>query len=157
MDTQALKQLTAQGLGALKSGGEIGARAADEIENDATNPDLKATLKQGSQTAAQWATRIDQALQEAGSGQTQDNPILQAHYEVANRIRAQAPEASSRDLGIIAASQLALHYWIASFGTLRAYAKRAGLPQTEQAMEQSLAEAKQADEQMTDLAIKMMA
>ena len=142
MDTQALKQLTVQGLGALKSGAEIGARAADEIENDATNPDLKAALKQGTQTAAQWATRIDQALQEAGSGQTQDNPILQAHDEVAKRIRAQAPDSGSRDLGIIAASQLALHYWIAAFGTLRAYAKRAGLPQTEQAMEQSLAEAK---------------
>lgn len=158
MDTQALKQLMVQGLGALKSGAEISARASDEIENDATNPELKAALKQGAQTSAQWVTRIDQALQEAGGGgQQQDNPIMQAHNEVAKRTRAQATESSSRDLGIIAAAQLALHSWIASFGTLQAYAKRAGLPQTEQAMAQSLGEAKQADEQMTALAIRIMA
>ena len=156
MNEQALKQLIVQGLAALKSGGQIGAKAADDVENDARNPELKAALKQGSQTAQQWSTRIDEALQEAGGGPEKDNPILEAHYEVSKRIRAEASDDFSRDLGIIAASQLALHYWIASFGTLRAYAKRANLPQTEQALEQSLQEAEQADKQMTTLAINMM-
>ena len=44
MNEQALKQLMAQGLGAFKAGAQIGAKAADEIENDAKNPQLKAAL-----------------------------------------------------------------------------------------------------------------
>ena len=156
MNEQALKQLMAQGLGALKAGGEIGAKAADEIENDAKDSQLKSALQQGSQTAQQWATRIDRALQEAGGSDVNDNPIIEAHYEVGKRIRNQAPDDFSRDLGIIAAAQLALHYWIASFGTMRAYAKRANLSQTEQEMAQCLQEAEQADKKMTDIAISIM-
>ena len=57
------------------------------------------------------------AQREAGEAQTQDNPILQAHYEVSKRIRGEASDAQTRDLGIVAAGQLALHYWIAAFGT----------------------------------------
>ena len=138
MNEQALKQLIAQGLGALKAGGEIGAKAADDVESDAKDQQLKA------------------ALQEAGGSDVNDNPIIEAHYEVGKRIRNQAPDDFSRDLGIIAAAQLALHYWIASFGTMRAYAKRANLSQTEQEMAQSLQEAEQADKKMTDIAISIM-
>ena len=146
----------AQGLGALKAGGQIGAKAADDIESDASNAQLKQALNQGSQQAKTWAERIDRALQEVGGSDTNDNPVIEAHYEVAKRIRAEAPDDFSRDLGIIAASQLALHYWIASFGTMRAYAKRADLSQTQQEMAKCLEEAEQADEKMTDLAIQIM-
>ncbi len=158
MNEQALKQLMAQGLAALKAGGKIGSQAAADVEQSAQNPQLKAALQEGSQTAQQWATRIDRALQEAGGeGEGEgDNPVIKAHYEVSDRIRKQAPDDFSRDLGIIAGSQLALHYWIASFGTMRAYAKRANLSQTEQEMAQCLQEAEQADKQMTDVAISIM-
>ena len=153
---QALKQLMAHGLGALKKGGQIGAKAADEIENDASNPQLKTALNQGTEQAKTWATRIDRALQEAGGTDYDDNPIMEAHYEVAKRIRADAPDDFSRDLGIIASGQLALHYWIASFGTMRAYAKRVGLNQTEQDMAQCLQEAESADKEMTGIAVDIM-
>lgn len=156
MNDEALKQLMAQGLGSLKAGALLGSQAADDIENSAHNPELKTALNQGSQTAKTWATRIDRALQEAGGSDVNDNPIVQAHYEVGNRIRQNAPDDSSRDLGIIAGGQLALHYWIAAFGTMRAYAKRAGLPQTEQEMAQCLQEAEQGDKKMTDVAIGIM-
>ncbi len=156
MNEQALKQLMAQGLGSLKAGGQIGAKATDDIENDAKDSQLKSALQQGAQTAQQWATRIDRALQEAGGSDVNDNPIIEAHYEVGKRIRNQAPDDFSRDLGIVAAAQLASHYWIASFGTMRAYAKSAGLSQTEQEMAQSLQEAEQADKKMTDIAISIM-
>ena len=156
MNEQALKQLIAQGLGALKAGGEVGAKAADDVESDAKDPQLKAALQEGTQQAKTWASRIDRALQEAGGSDENDNPILEANYEVAKRIRAKAPDDFSRDLGIIASGQLALHYWVAAFGTMRAYAKRANLSQTEQDMAQCLQEAEQADEKMTDIAISIM-
>jgi ferritin-like metal-binding protein YciE len=156
MANEQLTQLISQGLSALKAGSKVAADATAEIQNDARNPELKAALEQGNETSKQWATRIDQALAEAGNGGEQENPILEAHYEVSQKIRQQATDDYSRDLGIIAAGQLALHYWIAAFGTLRTYAGQAGLSQTEQNLETCVREAKEADEQHTQLAKQIM-
>ena len=156
MANEQLRTLIQQGFAALKAGSQVAADATDEIQQDAHDPQLKAALKQGNETSKQWAARIDRALAEAGGGGEQQNPILEAHYQVSKKIRQQAPDAYSRDLGIIAAGQLALHYWIASFGTLRTYAAQVGLTQVEQDMQTSLDEAKQADKQHTELAEQIM-
>jgi len=156
MANDQLKTLISQGLTALKAGSQVAAAATAEIQQDAHNPQLKAALDQGNETSKQWAARIDRALAEAGGGGEQKNLIVEAHFEVSKKIRQQAPDDNTRDLGIIASGQLALHYWIASFGTLRTYAKQAGLSQTEQELQTSLDEAKQADEQHTRLAQQLL-
>lgn len=139
----------------MKAGSEVAARATDEIAQDATHPDLKAALDEGNRTSKEWAARIDRALQQAG-GDQQDNPILEAHYEVSRRIRQQATDDQSRDLGIIASGQLALHYWIAAFGTMANYTRTLGLADVAQDMKSSADEAKQADEQHTKLAEQLL-
>lgn len=156
MNDDALKTLVAQGLAAMKNGGKVAAAATDEIRNDARHPDLKAALEQGNQTSKQWAQRIDQALQQAGGSGEQKNPVLEGLYEVSRQIRQQAPDDASRDLGIIANGQLALHYWIAAFGTIRTYAERIGQRETAQVMQTSLDEAKAADERHNQIAHAIM-
>ena len=156
MADQELKILVAQGLQALKAGSDVAKYATSEIQDDASHPDLKSALQAGNKTAEQWAQRITQALRETGDAEDTGNPILEAHFDVSKKIRQKAPDAMSRDLGIIAAGQLALHYWIASFGTLGNYAAKLGLTQTEQGMRTSLEEAKQEDQQHTALAEKML-
>ncbi|MER2250470.1 DUF892 family protein [Methylorubrum podarium] len=156
MNDDALKTLVAQGLAAMKNGGKVAAAATDEIRNDARHPDLKAALEQGNTTAQQWAQRIDQALQQVGGSGEQKNPVLEGLYEVSRQIRQQAPDDASRDLGIIANGQLALHYWIAAFGTIRAYAEHLGESKTARAMQTSLDEAKAADEQHNTIARTIM-
>lgn len=156
MNDDALKTLVAQGLAAMKNGGKVAAAATDEIRNDARHPDLKAALEQGNTTAQQWAQRIDQALQQVGGSGEQKNPVLEGLYEVSRQIRQQAPDDASRDLGIIANGQLALHYWIAAFGTIRAYAEHLGESETARAMQASLDEAKAADEQHNTIARTIM-
>lgn len=154
MSDDALRQLMAQGLSAMKAGGEVAARATAEISQDASDPRLKAGLEEGNRKSEEWTRRLDRAVQQVGgdSGGTQDNPILEAHYEVSRRIRAQAPDAQSRDLGIIADGQLATHYWIAAYGTMRAYAQQLGLSEVADDMQASLDDAKQADQAMNDIA-----
>ena len=156
MNEENLKQLVTQGLLALKAGGRVAAAATDEINGSATDPELKSALEAGNDTAKAWQARVEQAMQEAGASGEGENPILEAHYRVSKQIRDAAPDAQVRDLGIIAAGQLALHYWIAAFGTLKAYAGKLGMTQTEQAMSQSVDEAKQADELHTQLAARIM-
>lgn len=94
-------------------------------------------------------------FQEAGGQGEQDNPIVKALYEVGDKIRKSAPDDYSRDLGIIASGQLALHYWIAAFGTMKSYTSQLGLSQSEQDMDQSLEEATQGDKKLTEIAMRI--
>lgn len=156
MANESLKYLIQQGLAAMKEGGKVAAEATEDLNDDVTNPQLKAALAQGSQQAKQWATRIDRSFEAAGGEGDEENPILEAHYKVSKKIRGKAKDDYSRDLGIIAAGQLALHYWIASFGTIASYAGQSGMSQVEQDMKACLAEAKQADEQQTQIAKQIL-
>jgi ferritin-like metal-binding protein YciE len=157
MNTEDLKQLVKDGLAAQQAGSKVAAKATAEILDDATNAELKSLLQRGNETAKQWQQRIEQAIDEAGGVDDQDNEIIEAHYEVSKEIRGQADTDQVRDLGIIASGQLALHYWIASFGTVASYAGAAGLTQAAEALHRSVEEAKQADEQHTALAKRLLA
>ena len=152
-----IRTLVAQGLQALKAGSEVAQRATAEIQNDVTDSGLKSALQTGNKVSEGWAQRVQHAIGEAGAAEDTGNPILEAHYDVSQKIRQKAPDSTSRDLGIIASGQLALHYWIAAFGTLRTYAAQAGMKQVEQDMQTSLDEAKKGDQQHTELAQKIMA
>jgi ferritin-like metal-binding protein YciE len=156
MDKNSLTQLVKKGLAAAKRGSHIAAAATSEMHNDVHNPHLKASLERGDKISREWAMRIDHGLKEVGGAEEQHNRIMEAHVEVAREIRQQAPDETVCDLGIIASGQLALHYWISAFGTLKAYAASAGLQQTAQHMATSVAEAKQADEELTQIAFEIM-
>ncbi|WP_174297207.1 DUF892 family protein [Sphingomonas bacterium] len=152
MPDDNLKQLVSQGLAAMKAGSDVAAKATHEISKDATHPALKAALEQGNGVSKQWAERIERALQQVGGDGERDNPILEAHYEVSRRIRSQASDETSRDLGIVASGQLAFHYWIAAFGTMASYTKKLGMDAVASDMKQSADDAKQADEGHTAIA-----
>ena len=156
MANDNLKQLVAQGLAAMKAGSDVAAQATGEISGDAKHPALKAALEEGNRTSKQWAERIDRARQQAGDGGQQNNPVMEALYEVSRRIRQQAPDDTSRDLGIIASGQLALHYWIAAFGTMASYTKHLGMDEVGREMKACADEAKQADEKHTGLAEQIL-
>ena len=57
-----------------------------------------------------------------------------------------------RDAGIIAAGQKVEHYEIASYGTMRAFAKILGQNEIMNILEQTLNEEKRADEKLTEIA-----
>jgi len=156
MNQDNLKQLVAQGLAAMKAGSDVAAKATDEIGDDARHPDLKAALDEGNRRSRTWAERIESAVAQAGGGQQGDNPVLEAHYEVSRRIRGQASDDTVRDLGIVAAGQLALHYWIAAFGTMASYTAALGMDEVARDMRASADEAKQADEKHTALAKQLL-
>ncbi len=81
---------------------------------------------------------------------------MEAHYEVSRRIRQQAPDDVSRDLGIVANGQMALHYWIAAFGTMASYTRHLGMDGVAGDMKSCADEAKQADEAHTALAGQLL-
>ncbi len=156
MNEDNLRQLLADGLPALKAGGRIAASSADEIKSSASDSELKSLLETGSETSQEWQARVKRAMDEVGASGEGENPIMRAHYDVSKQIREAAPDDQVKDLGIIASGQLVLHYWIAAFGTMAAYAKQLNLEQTKQEMGESMEEAKRADEAHTQLAERIM-
>jgi ferritin-like metal-binding protein YciE len=157
MEQQGLKELIKKGFAAMKAGSNVASQATDEIQNDAKNEQLKNALQQGNERSKVWEQRIDRCLQEAGGQADEKNEILEAHYQVSKQIRQQAPDDDSRDLGIIASGQMALHYWIAAFGTQVSYAEATGLTNSQQEMHACLDEAKEADLKHTDIAKSILA
>ena len=156
MSDDSIKTLVAHGLAAMKAGSDVAAKATDEINGDVQHPQLKAVLEAGNKVSQQWAERIARASQQVGAAGPQENRILEAHYEVSRRIRQQAPDAQAKDLGIVADGQMALHYWIAAFGTMSNYAKQLGMEDVANDMKMSADEAKQGDQKMTEVAEQLL-
>ena len=151
-----LKQLMAHGLASMQAGSDMAAKATAEISKDATHPALKAALEKGNAVSQRWAQRIAAAREQVGEVPPGDNPIMEAHFTASRRIRQNAPDDVSRDLGIVADGQMALHYWIATFGTTAAYAKHLGMDQVAGDLSACTDEAKAADEAHTELAGQLL-
>lgn len=70
----------------------------------------------------------------------------------AEEIMESTEEGVVRDAGIISAAQKVEHYEIASYGTLRAFAKTLGEDGIAEILEQTLSEEREADEKLTTVA-----
>lgn len=70
----------------------------------------------------------------------------------AQEIMESTEEGPVRDAGIIAAGQKVEHYEIASYGTMRAFAKILGEDEIMALLEETLNQEKQADEKLTEVA-----
>ena len=158
MATEGLRQLLLDGVHAVQGAGAVGAKAAAAIEKHATHPALKAELKHGSEVAETWRQRLEAIERTAGGGSRSpaDNGIIAAVHEAGETIARRAETDAARDLGIVATGQIALHYYIAAFGTLRAYAGALGLTDAAQRLQQCLDEAKAEDQRHTDLAAQIL-
>ena len=60
------------------------------------------------------------------------------------------------DAALVAAAQKVEHYEIATYGSLRAWAEQLGLEEAVPLLEETLAEEKQTDENLTELAVTML-
>jgi ferritin-like metal-binding protein YciE len=140
----------------MRAGSEVSEDATQEMYDAATHPDLRRLLDEGARDARTWAQRIDRAIEDAGRAGDPENPIVHAHHEVSRDIRGRAADASSRNLDIIASGQLALHYWIASFGTASAHATTLGMRRTASDFLHCVEKANSANQQQTALAQRML-
>ena len=151
---ESMKTLLQDAISAVQGGIKAGEDTAEDIQKSATHPSLKDQLRHGAEVSREWKRRFDEAAEQIGThkGSPAENPIMAAIYETGMKITDQAEDPNSRDLGIVATGQIALHYFIASFGTLAAYTQRMGMSDLASKMEACLEEAKVGDERMTEVA-----
>jgi ferritin-like metal-binding protein YciE len=156
MQNEAVKHLLTQGLHYVQAAGEIGSRSAAKTAEQASHPDLKQILDLGAKNAQQWHEKLQQCVQQLGGvSEPQKNEIVEAISMVSDKISQQTKDPMARDLGIIAAGQMALHYYIAAFGTLASYAEMLDMPEQRDVLRKCLQEAKTGDEKYTQLATQI--
>ena len=153
MPINGLQDLMVQGLQAVYDAEQQGLKAAPAIAQRATNPELKQKLQERAGRGQEQLQRLEQAIRAAG-GQVRGerNMIAQGILQTGEKIMTETEDPDARDAGIIASGQIALHYHIAAYGTLKAYAKALGNQEAVQMLDQTLDERKQQDQDMTRLA-----
>ena len=157
MQKDTLTRLTAQALTYMKAGNELVGKAVGGTNDAASDEELKKAINKGTKLRELWHDRIEKALTAVGGPVGEEkNPIVEGLQAAGKRIKEQAPDDTTRDLGLCADGQLSLHYWMAAFGTVREYFAQLGLDEHVVAMQKTVDEAKEADEEHTQIATRIL-
>lgn len=148
-------------LGALFEGGlqhlygahRQGARQAAANMRTTTSPKLRSMLRSGSETNLAQARRLERVFRAAGlTPKARHDTAMQGIMDANEAAVGQAPDAAARDLANIAFGQLAAHFYLARYGTLRSYAELMGNRRVAGLLQETLDETGAIDQEFTRLA-----
>ena len=153
MANDAYKDFYVQGLQALKSASDQGKGDTSATSDAITSPELKELMNASTKVMARQAEEIAQLIQKhGGDAGGMKNPFMEGIRAGASHMIQSAKDPAVRDASITAASQLAIHYYIAAYGTLASTAKHLGLDEDAKAFKRMTDEMKTGDERFTALA-----
>lgn len=99
-------------------------RALPKLIQLASNSDLKEAISKHLKETQNQVTRIEKIYSILGiSAEDQECEAMQGLLEEANRLTESGTKSTTLDAAIISAAQKVEHYEIASYGTLRSFAK----------------------------------
>jgi ferritin-like metal-binding protein YciE len=121
--------------------------------NKASSSDLKSAIENHLHQTEGHVNRLEQVFKILGQPtKGRACPAMKGILEEADGILGQKAEGSVRDAGIIGAVQKVEHYEIASYGTIVQWAEQMGREDIKQLLGQTLNEAKETDQKLTELA-----
>jgi ferritin-like metal-binding protein YciE len=128
-------------------------RGMQKMMKQATNEKLKQGFQMHIEQTEAQIERVEQALEQLGGKPGRKVcEAMRGLIEEANHEMEEAEKGPHMDVVIIAAAQRIEHYEIAAYGTMATLAKSAGMRQLGDLMGQTLAEEKQADARLTEVA-----
>jgi ferritin-like metal-binding protein YciE len=126
-----------------------------KLAEKAQTPELAAMFRQQDQTARAHVTRLESAFSELGMEPKRETcDAMKGLVKEAEHVMGTDGDPTVRDAALIASAQRIKHYEMAGYGVARTFAQQLGHMQIAQLMQQSLDEEKQADQQLTDLAMR---
>jgi len=128
-------------------------QALPKMADAASDQGLKDAFRSHLRETQNQVTRLEQAFQDLGkSAKAKTCEAMKGLVaEGQEAIDAQG-DPSIKDAALIAAAQRVEHYEIAAYGTARTFARRLHKNRVAQLLEQTLAEEKNADQKLTQLA-----
>jgi len=128
-------------------------KAIPKMIKKATNEELIDALETHLEETEGQVQRCEQIFELLGkTAQGKKCEAMEGLITEAEDIMSESDEGVMRDAGIISAAQKVEHYEIASYGTLRQFAKTLGLNEIADLLEETLNEEKNADEILTGVA-----
>lgn len=128
-------------------------KAIPKMIKNATSQDLIDALEDHLEVTKGHVERCEQAFEKLGKpARAKKCEAMEGLVREAEEIMESTEQGTVRDAGIISAGQKVEHYEIASYGTLRAFAKALGEDEIANLLEQTLNEEKEADEKLTEVA-----
>lgn len=153
MELTDLKQLFVHELKDIYSAENQILKALPKMIKAASNDDLSMALEEHRQVTEKQVERLETVLEGLEvSGRGQKCKGMEGLLEEGSALLKEDASAEVLDAGIIAAAQKVEHYEIAAYGTLCAFARRLGHTEAAELLEQSLAEEKEADEKLSEVA-----
>lgn len=119
----------------------------------ASDPQLKQAFQSHLQETEVHVTRLEQLIGEVNQGDVSDkkDPIVTALIGSGENIVKESDEGPVRDAGLIASAQKIEHYEMASYGSVRDWARTLGLERHAEVLQKTLDEEKHADELLTTI------
>jgi len=124
---------------------------------NSTHSSLIETLRQIQTSTEQQLARCEQVFEAIGlKTEIKKSEGAEGLIKEANSIMNNLPDGNVRDAGLLCAAQKIMHYEIAAYNCLNAYAHIIGEPEAAELFEETLDEAKDAEEILLDLALNMV-
>jgi ferritin-like metal-binding protein YciE len=129
-------------------------RAIPKMIDNATSPELIDVLDNHLSQTKEQVRRLEHVFELLGKkASARKCEAMEGLIKEGSEIMGECDEGAMLDAGIISAAQKIEHYEIASYGTLRQFAKTLRISNAAELLEQSLVEEKAADEKLSELAV----
>jgi ferritin-like metal-binding protein YciE len=153
MKIESLNELLAEELKDIYSAEKQLLRAMPKMAKKATSPELKTALQEHLEVTKRQIERLEQVFQSLGKpAKAKTCKAMQGLIEEATEIMEEDADDAVLDAGIIAAAQKVEHYEIASYGTVRTWARLCGAEEAAGLLQETLDEEGEADQRLTQLA-----
>ena len=128
-------------------------KALPDMEQKASNPQLKSAFKSHMEETRQHVKRLEDVFRMTGQEpKGVDCPAIDGIIEEAQEVAGEVEDEQVLDAALAAAAQAVEHYEMSRYGTLVAWAKQLGRADCVRMLEATLKEEKAADKKLTDIA-----
>lgn len=153
MKIDSLKTLLEEELKDIYSAEKQLLKALPKMAKKASSGDLKAALEEHLDVTQGQIERLEEVFETLGKpAKAKTCKAMQGLLEEATEIMEEDANDAVMDAGIIAAAQKVEHYEIASYGTVRTWARLVGEEQVAELLQETLDEEGEADKRLTELA-----
>ncbi|MBA3882195.1 MAG: ferritin-like domain-containing protein [Chthoniobacterales bacterium] len=153
MKIESLDELLAEELKDIYSAEKQLLKAMPKMAKKASSQELKSALQEHLQVTEGQVRRLEQVFEALGKpAKAKTCQAMKGLLEEASEIMEEDATDAVLDAGIIAAAQKVEHYEIASYGTVRTWARLCGEEDAADLLQQTLDEEGEADKRLSGLA-----
>ena len=129
-------------------------KALPKMVKATSTPELQRAFQEHLEKTKGHVQRLDRVFQALGEEpKAKKCDGLRGIIEEGEDVISDGSEGPVRDAGLIAGAQRVEHYEIAAYGSLKTWARQLGKDQCASILEETLAEEKEADQTLTDIAM----